>query len=398
MINNNGNGLIEGGRHGITVGAANNMVSFTLNVTNQLSAIIQGDNGSGMNIDGFNANEVVTIQNDGTITGNGVTGDGDGVDVDGLVDLTNTGVIQSLNAFSDEAVNVDSVAITGHTVTRDRPVVLNRDNLVGVEAIDVHAGAVVALDDGAQLISDVEGEADRVIRGPDGDAVATAFDEAVAVVVNHKPVIALPVDTVAAAPGAGNRLNRSFVDNAAVHSGADAVRFRRLRIIQWDNYAACCCRCVIALPSITCTEPPAEAFSEMTLPKLSKEILLFGLFIWMASASAACRSAPALFGTVRVRPPVLSRIARPVPVCLIMPSFCIEEVPVTVMATLLPLTCKLPVELITPAPLWRVCAAVRVPAIRIGPGTNWARPVGAARRARVTREKVARRIFMMRHL
>ena len=55
-----------------------------------------------------------------------------------------------------------------------------------------------------------------------------------------------------------------------------------------------------------------------------------------------------MFVTVRVRPPVLSRIARPVPVCLIMPSFWIEEVPVTVMATLLPLTCKLPVELITP--------------------------------------------------
>jgi hypothetical protein len=71
VINNNGNGLIEGGRHGITVGAANNMVSFTLSVTNQLNATIQGDNGSGMNIDGFNANEVVTIQNDGTITGNG---------------------------------------------------------------------------------------------------------------------------------------------------------------------------------------------------------------------------------------------------------------------------------------------------------------------------------------
>ncbi len=36
----------------------------------------------------------------------------------------------------------------------------------------------------------------------------------------------------------------------------------------------------------------------------------------MGSASAAWRSAPALFVTVRVRPPVLSRIARPVPVLL----------------------------------------------------------------------------------
>jgi hypothetical protein len=92
VINNNSNGLIEGGRHGITGGAANAAISFTLSVTNQLNATIQGDNGSGMNIDGFNANEVVTIRNDGTITGNGVTGDGDGVDVDGIVNLTNTGV------------------------------------------------------------------------------------------------------------------------------------------------------------------------------------------------------------------------------------------------------------------------------------------------------------------
>jgi hypothetical protein len=50
--------------------------------------------------------------------------------------------------------------------------------------------------------------------------------EAVAVVVNHESAISLPVDTVATARGAGNRLDRSIVDNAAVHSGADAVRFK----------------------------------------------------------------------------------------------------------------------------------------------------------------------------
>ena len=136
VINNNGNGLIEGGRHGITVGAANNMVSFTLSVTNQLNAIIQGDNGSGMNIDGFNANEVVTIQNDGTITGNGVTGDGDGVDVDGLVNLTNTGVIQSLNAFSDVPGGAsEGVTVGGGTITNsgtiEGDVVAGNVNAVG---------------------------------------------------------------------------------------------------------------------------------------------------------------------------------------------------------------------------------------------------------------------------
>jgi hypothetical protein len=118
VINNNGNGLIEGGRHGITAGAANNAVHFTLSVTNQLNATIQGDDGSGMNIDGFNANEVVTIQNDGTITGNGVTRDGDGVDVDGLVNLTNTGVILSLNAFSDVPDGAsEGVTTGGGTIT-----------------------------------------------------------------------------------------------------------------------------------------------------------------------------------------------------------------------------------------------------------------------------------------
>ncbi len=118
VINNNGNGLIEGGRHGITAGAADDTVSFTLSVTNQPNATIQGDNGSGMNIDGFNANEVVTIQNHGTITGNGVTGDGDGVDVDGLVNLTNTGVIQSLNSFSDVPGGAsEGVTTGGGTIT-----------------------------------------------------------------------------------------------------------------------------------------------------------------------------------------------------------------------------------------------------------------------------------------
>ena len=118
VINNNGHGLIEGGRHGITAGAADDTVSFTLSVTNQHNATIQGDDGAGINIDGFNANEVVTIQNQGTITGNGVTGDGDGVDVDGLVNLTNTGVIRSLNAFSEVPGGAsEGVTTGGGTIT-----------------------------------------------------------------------------------------------------------------------------------------------------------------------------------------------------------------------------------------------------------------------------------------
>jgi hypothetical protein len=122
-ITNDTGGLIEGGRHGITGGAVDATVSFMMSVTNNAGATIRGDNGSGINIDGFNANEVVTVVNHGTITGNGHDiGDGadhDGVDVDGLVHLTNTGTIRSINAFSQQADGLafsEGVTVGGGTI------------------------------------------------------------------------------------------------------------------------------------------------------------------------------------------------------------------------------------------------------------------------------------------
>jgi hypothetical protein len=126
QITNGTGGLIEGGRHGITGGAVDATVSFTMSVTNNAGATIRGDNGSGINIDGFNANEVVTVVNHGTITGNGhdigdgADHDGDGVDVDGLVHLTNTGTIRSINAFSQPADGLafsEGVTVGGGTIT-----------------------------------------------------------------------------------------------------------------------------------------------------------------------------------------------------------------------------------------------------------------------------------------
>ena len=126
QITNNAGGLIEGGRHGITGGAVDATVNFTMSVTNNSGATIQGDNGSGINIDGFNANELVTVVNHGTITGNGhdigdgADHDGDGVDVDGLVHLTNTGTIRSLNAFSQPADGPafsEGMSVGGGTIT-----------------------------------------------------------------------------------------------------------------------------------------------------------------------------------------------------------------------------------------------------------------------------------------
>jgi hypothetical protein len=144
QITNDTGGLIEGGRHGITGGAVDATVSFTMSVTNNAGATIQGDNGSGINIDGFNANEVVTVVNHGTITGNGhdigdgADHDGDGVDVDGLVNLTNTGTILSKNAFSQPADGLafsEGVTVGGGTIvnsgTIEGSVAAGNTNAVG---------------------------------------------------------------------------------------------------------------------------------------------------------------------------------------------------------------------------------------------------------------------------
>jgi hypothetical protein len=96
-------GVVDGARHGITAGQDEAGSAFTLDVSNAAGGIIRGNNGSGLNIDGVNAGQVVTVVNHGTISGNGVTGDGDGIDVDALVNITNTGTIRSVNAFSNPA-------------------------------------------------------------------------------------------------------------------------------------------------------------------------------------------------------------------------------------------------------------------------------------------------------
>lgn len=118
VINNDTTGLIEGARHGITGGAVDDTVTFTLTATNAVGGVIKGDNGSGINIDGFNAKETVTIVNHGSIIGNGVTGDGDGVDVDGLVNITNSGLIKSMNSVgSGTTEKSEGITVGGGTIT-----------------------------------------------------------------------------------------------------------------------------------------------------------------------------------------------------------------------------------------------------------------------------------------
>ncbi|MDO9316413.1 MAG: PEP-CTERM sorting domain-containing protein [Burkholderiaceae bacterium] len=119
QITNYATGTITGGRHGVTGGALNSTVSFISSITNQAGGSILGSNGSGINLDGFNNKQLVTIVNSGTIRGTGVTGDGDGVDVDGLVNITNSGIIRSTNSFSAVAAGVaysEGITVGGGTI------------------------------------------------------------------------------------------------------------------------------------------------------------------------------------------------------------------------------------------------------------------------------------------
>ena len=110
---NEATGVISGERHGITS-------STGLTVTNFGS--ITGRNGSGVGSDGTG-----TVVNFGTITGayNGVSanGDGDGVDIDFIANITNSGVIQGTGAAGvDKGGNPNSsegIAIGGGTVVNN---------------------------------------------------------------------------------------------------------------------------------------------------------------------------------------------------------------------------------------------------------------------------------------
>jgi hypothetical protein len=164
QITNDTGGLIEGGRHGITGGQALASSIFTMRVTNNSGATIQGDNGSGIYIDAFNgagALETVTVVNHGLITGNGVTGDGDGVDVDGLVNITNTGTILSKNAVGSAS---EGLSVGGGTITNSGTI---EGSLAAGNTTASGVGVLAVMGD--TTLSLVRADDGRELRHPDRD-------------------------------------------------------------------------------------------------------------------------------------------------------------------------------------------------------------------------------------
>jgi autotransporter-associated beta strand protein len=210
-INNFAGGSITAARHGITGGPADGTTNFTTTINNSLGGSISGNDGSGINLDGFNARQTASIVNGGTITGNGVTGDGDGIDVDGLINLTNTGTIKSLNSFSSTTpAQSEGITVGGGTI-------INSGTIEG----DVAAGNSNAVGRGITLAGvDTSGTAEpiygnSVITNQSGGLIKGQSDSAVAVAGGASGF------TVTINNNSGATLMGGGTAFAAVRTGAD---------------------------------------------------------------------------------------------------------------------------------------------------------------------------------
>lgn len=104
-VNNYATGSIVGARHGITAKEA---------ITLDNAGTIEGLAGGGVNID--SSSGIMLITNSGLIRGNAVGGvDGDGIDVDYLADIRNSGVITALGLGGGGNLN-EAVAIGGGAI------------------------------------------------------------------------------------------------------------------------------------------------------------------------------------------------------------------------------------------------------------------------------------------
>lgn len=127
------------GRHGIT--GEDGGDGFTITVVNYSGGVITGVNGSGINID--EATAIANITNHGSIIGNFDSatydvGDGDGVDVDGIVNLVNHGTIRGIGAggLNDGSLNnSEGVSIGGGSIVNHAGAVISGENNAATESV-----------------------------------------------------------------------------------------------------------------------------------------------------------------------------------------------------------------------------------------------------------------------
>ncbi|WP_408589829.1 cadherin-like domain-containing protein [Novosphingobium sp.] len=222
IINNHGGGDIEGARHGVT---------GKLPAAFDNAGTIIGHGGSGLNLDTA-GDSITTITNaaTGVITGtaNGLT-DGDGIDVDGQVNITNYGTINALGHTVGE--NNEGLAIGGGTVVNYGTI---HSDERGIKVDDSNDGnAYAALDltnhgtlEGGTLeaILIIGDHADTILNAADGtingDIVTGSGDDTVTNlgVLNGNIATGDGNDTVAA--GAGAQTITGGAGNDAIDGGA----------------------------------------------------------------------------------------------------------------------------------------------------------------------------------
>jgi hypothetical protein len=183
QIFNLAGGWIEGGRHGITGEQADAATNFTISVTNSAGAEIRGLNGSGINLDGVNARQTATIINHGLISGFGGTGDGDGIDADGIANITNTGFIRSLNAVGT-ASNLafsEGISVGGGSITNSGTIegLVSAGNTTAVgrgitlAGIDIESGPLAGTRQGLYADATITNQSGGVIYGESDSAIVT---------------------------------------------------------------------------------------------------------------------------------------------------------------------------------------------------------------------------------
>ena len=165
-VNNYQGGQIIGARHGIT-GDLNQIINN--------SGIITGNVGSGINLDTTSGTTTVTNTSTGIITGtipaNAAAGqDGDGIDVDFLVNITNAGKILAVGTGTGGELN-EALAIGGGTV--DNSGLIQSDQRA-ITVDDSNLGNAF----GAFNLTN---EATGVINGKDGEAImiTSLFDNTI---------------------------------------------------------------------------------------------------------------------------------------------------------------------------------------------------------------------------
>ena len=235
QVSNLATGLIDGGRAGIAGGALDATVSFNATINNSLGGLIRGNNGSGINLDGFNNKQLITIVNAGTISGNGVTGDGDGVDVDGLVNITNSGIIRSVNAFNLPASGLafsEGITVGGGTITNSGTieglVATGNTNALGrgisLLGNDVTSGPLIGTREAIYANAVVTNQAGGLIRGGNDSAIyvggpASGFT---VVINNNAGATILGGGATAAAIQTG--FDNDTINNAGLINGASSGR------------------------------------------------------------------------------------------------------------------------------------------------------------------------------